>query len=134
MDLHTQNIQQTTSSGRPVLSKPYQRLTPDPKIISKSNIKDQGKFSTTQAVHLICHSMHELPHQLLTTWYLSLCDLDNQWSSEISITTYASILNTQQTSVHSLSQMYEFNFISFCHTISFKKWSTIFKSLFDLKK
>ena len=133
MDLHIQNIQQT-SSGRPVLSKSYQRLTPDPKITSESNRKDQSKFNTTQAVHLICHGVHELPNQLLTTWYLSLCDLDHQWSSEISVTTYASIVNTQQTSVHTLSQMYEFNSIPFCHTISFKKWSTIFKSLFDIKR
>ena len=44
MDLHIQNIQQTTSSERPVLSKSYQRVTPDPKITSESNIKDQGKF------------------------------------------------------------------------------------------
>jgi len=78
MDLHIQNIQQTTSSGRLVLSKSYQRLTPDPKITSESNKKDQGKFNTTQVVHLICHGVHELPHQLLTTWYLSLCDLDHQ--------------------------------------------------------
>ncbi|ESW04994.1 hypothetical protein PHAVU_011G142800 [Phaseolus vulgaris] len=42
MDLHIQNIQQTTSSRRPVLSKSYQRLTPNPKITSESNIKDQG--------------------------------------------------------------------------------------------
>ena len=61
MDLHIQNIQQTTSSGRPVLSKSYQRLTPDPKITSESNRKDQGKFNTTQAVHLICYGVHELP-------------------------------------------------------------------------
>jgi len=67
MDLHIQNIQQTTSSGRPVLSKSYQILTPDPKITSESNKKDQGKFNTIQAVHLICHGVHELPHQLLTT-------------------------------------------------------------------
>ena len=68
MDLHIHNIQQTTSSGRPVLSKSYQRLTPpDPKITSESNRKDQGKFNTTQAMHLICHGVHELPHQLLTT-------------------------------------------------------------------
>ena len=61
MDLHIQNIQQTTSSGRLVLSKSYQRLTPDPKITNKSNIKDQGKFNTTQVVHFICHGVHELP-------------------------------------------------------------------------
>ena len=61
MDLHIQNIQQTTSSGRPVLRKSYQRLTPDPKITSESNRKDQGKFNTTQVVHLICHGVHELP-------------------------------------------------------------------------
>ena len=67
MDLHIQNIQQTTSSGRSILSKFYQRLTPDPKITSESNKKDQGKFNTTQVVHLICHGVHELPHQLLTT-------------------------------------------------------------------
>jgi len=59
MDLHIQNIQQTMSSGRPVLSKSYQRLTPDPKMTSESNRKDQDKFNTTQTVH-------ELPHQLLT--------------------------------------------------------------------
>ena len=51
MDLHIQDIQQTMSSGRPVLSKSYQRLTPVPKITSESNRKDQGKFNTTQAVH-----------------------------------------------------------------------------------
>ena len=67
MDLLILNIQQTTSFGRPVLSKSYQRLTPDPKITSKSNRNDQGKFNTTQTVHLICHAVHELPHQLLTT-------------------------------------------------------------------
>jgi len=78
MDLHIQNIQQTTSSGRPVLSESYQRLTLDPKITIESNRKDQGKFNTTQAVYLICHGVHELPHQLLTTSYLSLCDLDHQ--------------------------------------------------------
>ena len=61
MDLHIQNIQQTMSSGRPVLSKSYQRLTPDPNITSESNRKDQGKFNTTQVVHLICHGVHELP-------------------------------------------------------------------------
>ena len=65
MDLHIQDIQQTTPSGRRVLSKSYQRLTSNPKIISKSNRKDQGKFNTTQVVHLICHDVHELPHQLL---------------------------------------------------------------------
>jgi len=67
MDLHIQDTQQTTPSGRPVLSKSYQRLTPDPKIISESNKKDQGKFNTTKVVHLICHDVHELLHQLLTT-------------------------------------------------------------------
>ena len=86
MDLYIQNIQQTTSSGRPALSKFYQRLTLDPKITSESNRKDQGKFNTTQVVHLTCHGVHELSHQLLTTWYLSLCDLDHQWSSKISVT------------------------------------------------
>jgi len=53
MDLHIQNIQQTTSSGKPVLSKSYQRLTPDPNINNESNRKDQGKFNTTQVVHLM---------------------------------------------------------------------------------
>jgi len=67
MDLHIQDIQQTTCSGRPVLSKSYQRLTPDPKITSESKRSDQGKFNTTQVVHLTCHGVHELPHQLLTT-------------------------------------------------------------------
>ena len=67
MDLNIQNIQQPMSSGRSVLSKFYQRLTPDPKITSESNKKDQDKFNTTQAMHLICHGVHELPHQLLTT-------------------------------------------------------------------
>ena len=67
MDLHIQDIQQATPSGRPVLSKSYQRLTPDPKITSVSKRKDQVKFNTTQVVHLISHGEHELPHQLLTT-------------------------------------------------------------------
>ena len=67
MDLHIQDIQQTTSSGRPVLSKAYQRLTPDAKITSESKRKDEGKFNATQVVHLICHGVHELPHQLLST-------------------------------------------------------------------
>jgi len=56
-----------TPSERPVLSKSYQRLTPDPKITSESNKKDQGKFNTTQVMHLIFHGVHELPHQILTT-------------------------------------------------------------------
>ena len=57
----------TSSFGRPVLSKFYQRLTSDPKITSESNRKDQGKFNTTQVVYLICHGVHELLHQLLIT-------------------------------------------------------------------
>ena len=57
----------TSSSRRPVLIKSYQRLTSDPKITNESNRKDQGKFNTTQTVHLICHGVHELLYQLLTT-------------------------------------------------------------------
>ena len=37
-------------SRRLVLSKSYQRLTPDPKITSESKRKDKGEVNTTQAV------------------------------------------------------------------------------------
>ena len=48
MDLHIQNIQQTTSSGRSVLSKSYQRLTPDPKITIPTNPTERIRVSSIQ--------------------------------------------------------------------------------------
>ena len=46
MDLHIQDIQQTASSGRPVLSKSYQRLTPDPRL--PSNPTERIRVSSIQ--------------------------------------------------------------------------------------
>jgi len=126
MDLHIQDIQQTTNIittnvFRKTRIKSYQRLTPDPKITRESKIKGRVKFNTTQVVHLICHGVHEILHHFITTWYLILCDLDHQWSSKILLPHRHQYLIHKQTSVHTLSQMYELNFISF--SISFKTQS-----------
>jgi len=43
--------------------------------------------SSSQPNLCTCHNVSELSPMFLTTWYLSLCDLDNQWSKEISFTT-----------------------------------------------
>jgi len=48
-------------SGRPLSSKSYQKLTPDPNITSEFKRNDHGKFNTTQVMHLICHGVMNSP-------------------------------------------------------------------------
>jgi len=72
---------------------PYQRLTPDPKITSESNRKDQGKFKHPRSSVYSGTRCVWTPSRLLTTWYLSLHDLDHQWSQRIFVKHRLFILN-----------------------------------------